>query len=469
MVAQPKVFPTVGFETVLADEPIEEEELPNYKAERYYPVLIGQVLQDRYQITGKLGFGGGSTVWACRDLKYVADEPIEEEELPNYKAERYYPVLIGQVLQDRYQITGKLGFGGGSTVWACRDLKQDAVLTIKICATGETGEKDARQEVAVSDHIKSIDAPHHPGQALLRIVRKNFEIDGPNGNHQCLLFAPLGRPLTEFRKLFPGNALDSNVLRQTLLCIIMGLDFLHQVGVVHTDLSPNNILAGLGPQDSGVFDQIEELELATPSPRKVLPDRMIYLSYQLPITHGAPVITDYGAARLGEPGEKHSGDVMPGVYRAPEIIMGADWDSKIDMWSLGVMVWDLFEGGRLFRAISADRLDDQLHLAEMVSLLGPPPRKFLEMHQESRKYWDSDGNWIASTPIPDQSLESRETRLEGKEKQLFLTFVRKVLCWLPEDRTSADELYDDEFLNGYIRHEGHVAAERAALDKRDAV
>lgn len=71
ILAQPKVFPTVGFETVSADEPIEEEELPNYKAERYYPVLIGQVLQDRYQITGKLGFGGGSTVWACRDLKYV--------------------------------------------------------------------------------------------------------------------------------------------------------------------------------------------------------------------------------------------------------------------------------------------------------------------------------------------------------------------------------------------------------------
>ncbi|KFG79145.1 protein kinase-like protein [Metarhizium anisopliae] len=415
MLAQPKGFPTVGFETV------------------------------------------------------PADEPIEEEELPKYKAERYYPVLIGQVLQDRYQITGKLGFGGGSTVWACRDLKQDTALTVKICATGETGEKDARQEVAISDHIKSIDAPHHPGKELLRIALENFEIEGPNGNHECLLFALLGRPLTEFRKLFPGNALDSNVLRQTLLCIIMGLDFLHQVGVVHTDLSPNNILAGLGPQDSGVFGQIEELELATPSPRKVLPDRSIYLSYQLPITHGAPVITDYGAARLGEPGEKHSGDVMPGVYRAPEIIMGADWDSKIDMWSLGVMVWDLFEGGRLFRAISADRLDDQLHLAEMVSLLGPPPRKFLEMHEKSRKYWDSDGNWIASTPIPDQSLESRETKLEGKEKQLFLTFVRKVLCWLPEDRTSADGLYNDEFLNGYIRHEGHVAAERVALDKRDAV
>lgn len=69
--AQPKVFPAVGFETAPADEPIEEEDLPNYRAEQFYPVRIGEVLIDRYQITGKLGFGGGSTVWACRDLKCV--------------------------------------------------------------------------------------------------------------------------------------------------------------------------------------------------------------------------------------------------------------------------------------------------------------------------------------------------------------------------------------------------------------
>lgn len=58
----------------------------------------------------------------------------------------------------------------------------------------------------------------------------------------------------------------------------------------------------------------------------------------MPITYGEPIICDFGAARLGEPGQKHSGDVMPGVYRAPEIIVGTEWDSKIDIWSVGVMV-----------------------------------------------------------------------------------------------------------------------------------
>ncbi|EPE02639.1 protein kinase [Ophiostoma piceae UAMH 11346] len=389
-----------------------------------------------------------------------SDELIEEERLPGYKAEWYYPARIGQVLQDRYQIVGKLGYGGGSTVWACRDLVKDTLLAIKICTAGERGGKDALQEVAISDYIKSIDAPHHPGKQRLRVVLDNFEIGGLNGNrHQCLVFSPLGATLTRFRKFFPGRTLQPDGLRLTLLWVILGLDFLHQAGVIHTDLSPNNILVSFAPGEERVFNQIEDLELATPTPRKVLPNRSVYLSYELGKTNGPAVITDFGAARLGDPenDDKHSGDVMPGTYRAPEIIMGADWDSKIDMWSLGVMVWDLFEGGSLFRAVVAHNLDDELHLAEMVSLLGPPPKKFLDRYERSRQYWDSEGNWIASTPIPDQTLEIRETKLKGEEKQQLLAFVRKVLCWLPEDRKSADQLYRDAFVNGYERHKYVVA------------
>lgn len=102
------------------------------------------------------------------------------------------------------------------------------------------------------------------------------------------------------------------------------------------DISPNNIL--LGVIDDEVFSKIEDMEIKNPSPRKVMADRTIHLSYTMPITHGAPVITDFGAAHLGDPGQEHSGDVMPGVYRAPEIIIGTQWNSKIDIWSVGVMV-----------------------------------------------------------------------------------------------------------------------------------
>lgn len=41
----------------------------------------------------------------------------------------------------------------------------------------------------------------------------------------------------------------------------------------------------------------------------------------------------------------------------------------------------------------------------------------------------------------------REKRLEGKDQALLLALVRKVLRWLPEDRPSAEDLFDDEFLD----------------------
>lgn len=52
-------------------EKIEEERVPDYKAERFYPVRLGDVFEFRYQVVAKLGFGTASTVWLCRDLKYA--------------------------------------------------------------------------------------------------------------------------------------------------------------------------------------------------------------------------------------------------------------------------------------------------------------------------------------------------------------------------------------------------------------
>jgi len=45
-------------------------------------------------------------------------------------------------------------------------------------------------------------------------------------------------------------------------------------------------------------------------------------------------------------------------------------------------------------------------------------------------------------------LESRETRLKGRDQEILIAFAHKVLRWLPEERASASELLaqDDEFL-----------------------
>jgi serine/threonine protein kinase len=91
----------------------------------------------------------------------------------------------------------------------------------------------------------------------------------------------------------------------------------------------------MGINDSSVLSDIEKAEIENPSARKELHNRCIYVSRGMPITSGVLAISDFGAARIGT---NHSGDVMPAVYRAPEIIMNMPWDCKIDTWALGVMV-----------------------------------------------------------------------------------------------------------------------------------
>jgi len=60
-----------AFERLPISERIEEEDVPNYKAERFCPVQLGNVFQSRYKVVSKLGFGTASTIWLCRDLEYV--------------------------------------------------------------------------------------------------------------------------------------------------------------------------------------------------------------------------------------------------------------------------------------------------------------------------------------------------------------------------------------------------------------
>jgi hypothetical protein len=48
--------------------------------------------------------------------------PIEEEIFPNYNAEAYFPIRIGQVFHKRYGIRGKPGYGVNSTVWLSWDI-----------------------------------------------------------------------------------------------------------------------------------------------------------------------------------------------------------------------------------------------------------------------------------------------------------------------------------------------------------
>ena len=101
------------------------------------------------------------------------------------------------------------------------------------------------------------------------------------------------------------------------------------------DLQPTNMLLEI--HDPCVFAKFEEAELTQPAPRKVLEDRTVYRSRRIPPTPKLPIITDFGEARFAD--KTHRGeDIMPDIYRAPEVILGMDWNNKVDIWSLAMVV-----------------------------------------------------------------------------------------------------------------------------------
>ncbi|GFF88416.1 kinase-like domain-containing protein [Aspergillus lentulus] len=367
---------------------------------------------------------------------------FEEENLPDYLKERYYPVRIGELSNTRYQVITKLGFGSSSTVWLCRGLHNERYLVLKV----HVRTRKQPPEVQISKHLRA-SKEFHGGEKYVRLVLDSFEVPGPYGVHPCLLYEPAGIDIRDYIHCLEGDALPEDLLRPTLRFILIALDYLHQANVIHTDVQPNNILLGI--DDESILAEMEEDELSNPAPRKCLEDRTIYATRAMPLTGGEPILADLGEARLAEGNQKQTGLIMPSVYRAPEVMLGMNWDSKVDIWAVGQTAWTLFEQGHLLKNQPLENdTDNAQRFAEMISFLGPPPLEFLRRSEESLKFWDENGNWRNSVNIQEQSLESRESRLQGDDKILFLRFLRKVLRWLPEERPTAKELLLDEWLRG---------------------
>lgn len=91
----------------------------------------------------------------------------------------------------------------------------------------------------------------HPGKSHVISLLDTFEHRGPNGEHKCLSFEVMGPSVASMIERLPRNLLSptapktryptwmaKSILRQTLL----GIDFLHQAGIVHGDLQLGNLL-----------------------------------------------------------------------------------------------------------------------------------------------------------------------------------------------------------------------------------
>lgn len=62
-------FSNSNFKSLPSDQTTEEEAHDAISESRYYPVRIGDVLNNKYQVVGKLGYGLGSTVWLANEFQ----------------------------------------------------------------------------------------------------------------------------------------------------------------------------------------------------------------------------------------------------------------------------------------------------------------------------------------------------------------------------------------------------------------
>jgi serine/threonine-protein kinase SRPK3 len=136
-------------------------------------------------------------------------------------------------------------------------------------------------------------------------------------------------------------------------------------------------------------------------------------------------------------------------------------------------IWDIFESESLFTGHDPElrTYRSRAHLAEMISLLGPPPLSLLAQGKLSHKFFSDEGKppFVSGefqcpltmsdflgdfcTEISSQDripLEERETTLEGQDKASFLRLIRKMLQWEPGKRSSAKELQEDEWIRKHL-------------------
>ncbi|KAI8971037.1 kinase-like domain-containing protein [Trametes punicea] len=355
---------------------------------------------------------------------------VDEETIPWYDPKDFYPVRLGEVFRSRYQVIGKLGFGAYSTVWLCRDLVEHRYAAVKVCAQNAV---PIKRELAAFQHLNSLPEIDHDGRQCVRHALDHFELTpeytdpSESGDHvarrpfHCIVYEPMSMSVWAYRKNMVRRRLPLPLVKGVAKMVLLGLDYLHShAKLIHADIQERNILFQVN--DPAAFEAFEEKQRTNPCQRKLAGDRIIYTPRAIYITGvpGPPVISDFGEARFGQ--TTYTGVIQPVQYRAPEVIFRMPWDEKVDIWSVGVMMWDMFEGRNLFRMAENAEAETEpaydVQLAHMIALMGPPPADLLKRcrAEDVSKYFDAHGGWIGAASIPDDSFEKSEERLEGRRK-----------------------------------------------------
>ncbi|KAL8918157.1 MAG: hypothetical protein Q9208_007509 [Pyrenodesmia sp. 3 TL-2023] len=229
---------------------------------------------------------------------------------------------------------------------------------------------------------------------------------------------------------------------------LTALEYLHQ----SCDIKPSNLLTTLPPGEEEAWIR----KWLSKNPHTI---GISYWDYdyvmsevvECPATQANELnvqLADLGAASWKD---KHLTElIQPPILRAPEVLLDAPWSESVDIWNLGIVIFELLEAQYMFDGYSRanPKYNTADHLAQIVGLFGKIPSVLLCQGKNSGEVFDADGSFLKEpekTGLTIQKLMSKSS-LPEKGRQEFLDFLGTMLKVLPQDRKTAQELLDHPWL-----------------------
>ena len=212
----------------------------------------------------------------------------------------------------RYEILSELGKGAMGTVFLGRDPKINRQVAIKTMALSEEFEADELEEVKSRFF--------HEAEIAGMLNHPNIVTIFDAGDEHDLAY--IAMEFLDGIDLVPYTKKDRLLPIQTTLKVVgkvaEALQYAHDHGVIHRDIKPANIM--------------------------ILKNKTVK-------------VTDFGIAHIAESSKSKAGVVLgTPSYMSPEQLSGKELDGRSDLFSLGVMLYELTSGVRPFRAESISKL-----------------------------------------------------------------------------------------------------------------